>query len=677
MIIDGGFESGDLTQAWTLEQHEGAQATAEIDTASPYSGDYCAKISVTNVTGTDWHIQFEENDRSIETDSIYSVHFFAKADAPSEIIASAFRNAPPWTWYGGTSIALTTEWQEYSFSFTAPETNDETRVSFSLGIQTGTFWIDDVSMKRTRKVGLEEGEDLALGNIRRMRYNERLTFNEQRVADMAEFYLKLQKDYYDEMHDFLSNELGVRVPITGSNALGGAFEPFTHQDLDYIDDHAYWDHPQFPNQPWSPWDWYINNNSMLMTDYLGYVPGIFGGLQMQHKPLTISELNHPQPNIYQAEMVPILAGYGAFHGADGFMFFEYNGGDPAHWDIDVQNNYFSLHRNTPVMALFPIFSYAFRKGLIQEDPNPTLIDYSEEYLYNTPQQDDGYRWMKYFPYDNHLALTSAIKISSFDAVQEDIPTATVANPPFTTHTDEITFFPQRQLLRLESPQLACVAGQLEQAPAISGIDMQIVQAEAHGVIVWASLTGEPLVNAQRSLITFVSRFQNQGMTWDGTTTVHNNWGESPTEVQALDISVLLHIEADSIRLFPLDPTGQEGEGVVLLPQSQDWFLIDLDQSTLQSLWFGIEAYSAPDGVRTVGIHPKIGVFPNPVPSAGVLHLTGLEEPTPYQLMTPQGQVIQEGLCEQRIVLKNVPAGVYYLVLQVEGEVRGVRVVVSS
>ena len=115
------------------------------------------------------------------------------------------------------------------------------------------------------------------------------------VADMAEFYLKLQRDYYDEMHDFLVTTLGVRVPVTGSNAFGGLYEPYTHQGLDYIDDHAYWDHPRFPNVAWSPTDWLIQNQSMLADPNLGTIPGIFGGYQIQDKPFTISEYNHPQP----------------------------------------------------------------------------------------------------------------------------------------------------------------------------------------------------------------------------------------------------------------------------------------------------------------------------------------------------------------------------------------------
>lgn len=664
IISDGDFESGNLDNQWTLEVQGGAQASAMVSTTTPYEGNYCAQVQVTQVTGTNWHIQFEQNGRSIEEDSVYTVHFFAKAAMPTEIFASSIRNAPPWTWYGGTSINLTTDWQEFTFSFTAPESNDSlTRISFNLGGQPGTYWFDKVSMKLSQKTGLEPGEDLSLGNIRRIRYYERLGFNPKRVADMAEFYLKLQRDYYDEMSRFLRDEVGVKVPITGSNALGGPYEPFTHESLDYIDDHAYWDHPNFPNVPWSSWDWNINNNSMLGTDFLGYVPQIFGGYQVHDKPFTISELNHPYPNIYQAEMVPILAAYGAFHGADGFMFFEYNGGDPADWETDIQRNFFGLHRNTPVMALFPLFSYAYRNGMVQEDADPILVDYTNDYIYNLPQHDDGYRWWKYFPYDEHLALTSGIQITGFDHSVENIPEQVQGDPPFVTTTQEIIYSPQQQLLNIRTPQLECVAGQLENAAQLSGNQMQVLEGNEHGVIAWMSLTDESLAASARSLIAVTSRIQNQNMMWDGTTTVHNNWGDPPTEVQALNIKLLINLAADSIRIYPLNPIGEEGESFVVLPQSEGQFVVDLDQNEWQSLWFGVEALGIIDGVSEVTPEKSVFIYPNPVSGNENINIRGLSQSVKYQLINPQGKLVQEGFCESNIALNKLPPGMYYLVIK--------------
>lgn len=638
LIEDGGFESNSINTNWTLEQHETAKAEISVSSTNPYEGNYCAKADVTQITNTGWHIQFEQNNISIEKDSVYTVQFYAKSDVPSSISVSIIKNEDPWTWYGGSSFLINSQWQKYSFSFKSIESNNKlTRLSFILGDQIGTYWFDNVSMSLSVKDGLDKEEDLNLKNIRRIRYSERLGYNDQRVADLAEFYLKLQKDYYDEMYSYLKNDLGVKVPITGSNALGGIYEPFTHNSLDYIDDHAYWDHPSFPNQPWSGWDWNISNNSMLTTDYLGVIPDIFGGLQVNNKPYTISEYNHPQPNIYQVEMLPILAGYGSFNGADGLMFFEYNGGDPADWQTDIQNNFFGLHRNTPIMALFPLFAYAFQNGLIQEDPSPILVEYSEDYILNMSQHDDHHRWHKYYPYDNNISLTKSVRIEGFSFPKEDIPTQTINQSVYRTSTNEIIFSTNHNLLAIQTPKFESITGQLENAELFAGNHMQVKKGETHCTIAWLSLTDNPLNTSKKSILAISSRIQNQNMTWDGNSTVHNNWGNPPTEVQAMNLELLLNIEADSILIYPLDEIGNQMEGFTVMPYFDNHFWVQFNQNELKSLWFGIEAFNNTSQANDISSRPNIKIFPNPTDSK--IFIQSEEEIISIKIYDIQGSLI--------------------------------------
>ena len=82
------------------------------------------------------------------------------------------------------------------------------------------------------------------------------------------------------------------------------------------------------------------------------------GVPFAGKPYTISEYNHAFPNRYQTEGVLFLTAYGAFHGVDGLMFFDYNGG--RDWTTNRIDGFFSLHRNTAMMALMPSCALAFR-----------------------------------------------------------------------------------------------------------------------------------------------------------------------------------------------------------------------------------------------------------------------------------------------------------------------------
>ena len=74
---------------------------------------------------------------------------------------------------------------------------------------------------------------------------------------------------------------------------------------------------------------------------MGTISRLFGGLAMEGKPYTISEYNHPFPNRYHWEMVPILTAHASYHDADGLMFFQYNSNDNGDWETDHIGNFFN------------------------------------------------------------------------------------------------------------------------------------------------------------------------------------------------------------------------------------------------------------------------------------------------------------------------------------------------
>ena len=81
------------------------------------------------------------------------------------------------------------------------------------------------------------------------------------------------------------------------------------------------------------------------------------------------------------------------------------------------------------------------------------------------------------------------------------------------------------------------------------------------------------------------------MLWDGTTSIHNNWGTAPTTVAPILLICRLTMQADSIRVYPLDSLGRETKGyTTCLPVQPNTFNVILSQSQTTSMWFGVEAY---------------------------------------------------------------------------------------
>lgn len=641
ILANAGFENG-TTGAWILELHDAAQASLSASAQDPYEGSYCARLQVQNMTGTDWHIQLKQTGFSLKKDSSYVLQFAARAEAPMNISVAAMRDNAPYTWYAGAAYTLTEEWQTFSFSFVAPEDNNgHGRITIS-PLREGALYFDAFSLSPPWQSGLLPGESLAEETVGRIRWAERLLYTDRRLADMAEFYLKLQAGHLEAMASFLRDGLNVQAPITGTNALGGLSDAATHENLDYLDDHSYWDHPWFPGNAWDPANWLINNQPLLKDGFLSSITNICAGLQLAGKPYTVSEYNHAAPNRFRTEMAHALAAYSAFHGVDGIMWFDYNGS--ARWDGNFLDGFFSLHRDNSIMAMFPAFAYVFRNGLLAEDGAPIELQYDEQWLYRSGKADNQGRWGKFVPYDKRLGLTHAIRTASYQAPSTTDFTVLppVESSPYTTQTGETTLDTEKGLLSTAAPRFAAITGFLQDAPGARAGGLALVQASRFGSISWLALSQAPLATAQRSLLTISTVQQNTNMVWDGTQTVHNNWGSGPTVQAPMAITLRLHIEADSLKVYPLSAIGEAGVSFPLQPVAPGYFELVIDQEEYSTLWFGLEALG---GLVPVKEAPGMGMllrhYPNPV-GAGPHYIEyQLEEGAEVELrlFNAQGQIV--------------------------------------
>lgn len=587
-IIAGDFETIPIPRQWVLEVHAPANAQFAPDANNPYRGSLAAHVIVTATDGVGWHVQWKHTRLTLQKDSVYTVLFAARADAPHPIAVVLQKDTAPWTYYGGESFTIGTSWQEYTFSFIAPETSIlDARLSFAVAEQTGQYWFDEVRLVRGVIAGLEEGEQLETGNVRRIAFGEAASFSDARVRDITSFYIALQDSYFAEMHAFLRNTVGVRVPIESTNWNFGLPDLAVQAKLDYMDNHAYWDHPQFPNQPWSPTDWRIDNQPMVRDAAGGTIARLFSGMRYAGKPFTVSEYNHAFPNRFQTEGVLFLAAYAAFHGLDAIMFFDYNSSKT--WREDKIDGYFSIHRNPAMMALMPSCAYAFRHGLISPAKQVLQAAYHPDDVLLAPKRGNIYVAPPRFP--RTLALQHSIVTQTFESPTRADFSGFPPEPasPYIADTGEL-IWDTAGLLQVVTPQFVAATGFFDEFPGRQMGPLQLRAASDFGTLTWISLTGESLLSAERTLITISSRAQNTRMVWDGTHTVHNNWGHAPTLVYPLRLDLQFTIHADSLRVVPLNAEGNPtGDSMLYPPVGPNTFSVALDQMAQPTLWFGVEA----------------------------------------------------------------------------------------
>jgi Hypothetical glycosyl hydrolase family 15/Carbohydrate binding domain len=171
LIENGGFEEA-LGTSWRIwmDAKSGNAATVERDTSEKHRGA-AAHIRITG-KGRPGGVEFTQSDRSLEKGKVYDLSFWARADHPMAILATASKGSPDWDNDGlREEVRLAPRWQAVTVTFEARPTASDARIQFLLGGETGEVWIDDVRLaehgEEVFRRDFEQGTVLLNGTHRR------------------------------------------------------------------------------------------------------------------------------------------------------------------------------------------------------------------------------------------------------------------------------------------------------------------------------------------------------------------------------------------------------------------------------------------------------------------------------------------------------------------------------
>ena len=148
--------------------------------------------------------------------------------------------------------------------------------------------------------------------------------------DGRRFAAELQKAYLDEMKQFLL-DLGVNAPICGTNITFTLGDLWASSNMDYTNDHAYWDH----TGKLGKYRTYHNKSVVLSPAWhAGTLPN-FARAKLVGRPTVASEWNYVYPNHHRCEGLPYMTAYSAYQDWDAPMFYcatgSFNGGRWEHF----------------------------------------------------------------------------------------------------------------------------------------------------------------------------------------------------------------------------------------------------------------------------------------------------------------------------------------------------------
>jgi hypothetical protein len=543
------LKNGDFAQqlkGWNIEQHNGAKATANLvgrdaliapgggslRTASPANA---LELRV-NKPGTEtWHVQFGQPGLKFEAGKAYTVSFRAKADSARAISVTAAQAHDPWKQLGLAADArLSNDWREFRFVFNAPQDETNARVTFGrFGGEGATISLANVSVKPGGVEGLRSAEEVgSIPLFAKQSFGQR-TAEAQR--DFIRFLTDTEERYWVAMYRFLKDELKVKALVGGT--IGGCSPLNVQAKMDWMDTHAYWQHPHFPRKSWDMNDWIVNNMSMV-NERGGTLPGL--ALKRIHgKPHAVTEYNHSAPNTFSSEGFLLLAAYGALQDWDAIYAYSYahTRSDTSAWDSRRINSFFDIDQHPTKMATLVSAAAMFLRGDVKpamDEVSAFLPRETEVDLLRTASAWSLVDGSKQIPKEAALMMKTSVKLSA----PTGTPTWTTLGPRFIADNHQMVWDltdPKRGVVTIFSESSRGVIGYGGGKKfALRDITIEPGETVQDG---WSAIT----VNSfgKSFLVTATGLAENTGMGWKNAekNTVGRDWGTAPSLVEGVPAKI--------------------------------------------------------------------------------------------------------------------------------------------
>lgn len=385
-------------------------------------------------------------------------------------------------------------------------------------------------LERLRKLsGLAPGQPVP--RLHREEFDEA---PKERFYAEAAFYTAIESDFFREMKSYLKDTLGVKS-IVADTADHTYFIPglpllrSTSANADEVDAHVYWQHPSI---------WGARNTPMvndpLHSTVVKLTRSAFAG-----KPFVVSEVNHPQPNEYLSEMIPVLASYAAFQDWDGIFFYSFEPKLKGEWQPLLADP-FDFAEDPVRLAQLPAGALAFLRADVR--PAASVV----ERTYSTAQIDESIRLPEseapYFTpgFPLSIPLRHATRVRCLDCQ----PTAAIHDDPagpYLSDTRELAWYTSPEkggVVTIDTDRSQALVG-FVRANGKATRNLSVEVKNDFCTVTLSSLDGKPISRSTRLLLTATAREQNTGAKWNERHTLWTELGTAPTQIEPVAGWVLL------------------------------------------------------------------------------------------------------------------------------------------
>jgi hypothetical protein len=405
--------------------------------------------------------------------------------------------------------------------------------------------------------------------VPRLAGNARATAPKDRYETEVRFFMDLENKFYQDMKTYL-RDLGVKQPLIGTADHGHSGPPWVMltslSKLDILDGHIYW------NQ-------YVGiDNVPMVNDPLHSTVVQLSRTAFAGKPYTVSETNHPFPNEYASEGIPIIAAYAGFQDWDMVIMYTFEPKKDPAWKPYVGDP-FDLSLDPVRMTEMAAGALMFLRGDIKPARQTVERTYSKEQVLDAGLLPGGLRPGSEQPYFTpsfplSLPLEHGVRIKSLDGPPTEKLTAADGNP-IVSDTKELTWYTsdaKTGLVTVETDRAQALIGFIKaNHKTLKNLGAEITNNFA--TIVLASMDGKPLARSAKMLLTTGSRVANTDQKWNDAHSGlgRGGQGHSPTLIEPVTGTVTLRniAAATAVSAAALDGSGKPIGGEIQAKKTSD------------------------------------------------------------------------------------------------------------
>ncbi|MFO7947476.1 MAG: carbohydrate binding domain-containing protein [Armatimonadota bacterium] len=537
VLHNGDFSGG--TKGWSLQIQR--PSAGGMETVATERFDSALHVDLRRPGDLSWAMQLHQTGLDLTDGQYYTLEFAIRADQARSVNISVRYDCPDWRMVGlNERVDVGTQWEHHSMVFRAHEPKpDHTRVSFNFLNEPGQVWLADVRLRPGGFIGLSKDRTLEQDNIEFPGSNDPTSAR----ADWFEFIIGLEREYTQQMYGFLKDELGLHALVIDTQAwygqIGGLWREW---QMDYADMHAYWQHPRFPGRSWDGGNWYIPNTPMVDT-IGGDTLTRLSMMRLEGKPYTISEYNHPAPNDYRAECMPMLAVCGAVQDWDGIFQFCY-GETPQDWSEGTIDGYFRMVTDPAKVVLFPIAANLFRRADLKAASRKAVL--------RLPAGAENVSQLMVEMESQHRPLSDLWNVCDADAsktlttrtsvafAEIDEPECEVSGAGASSEALQWRTGPDGGVFSIDTPKTVLWTGAIAGDVFETG-DVRITvgkTSNGYATVAVTAMDNRPIAESSRLLVVALNRVENQEMGWsEDRKTVGKDWGHGPPVAEGVAVEL--------------------------------------------------------------------------------------------------------------------------------------------